>query len=241
MSIATEITRLNTAKEAIKTAVEAKGVVIPSGTTLDAYDDYIEQISVGGAKWIDVTDEESGTTLQAIPSYITSVEIPSGITSIGFSAFENCSSLTSINIPSGVISIGMNAFAGCKSLSSIIIPSGVTIIENSTFNGCSSLTNIEIPSGVTTISGHAFGGNRSLTSITIPNSVTSIGLSAFFGCSSLTSITVNAVTPPTLSSSNVFQDTNDCPIYVPSESVDAYKGASNWSAYSSRIQAIPNN
>jgi hypothetical protein len=67
--------------------------------------------------------------------------------------------------------------------------------------------------------------------------VTSIGSEAFYGCSSLTSITCEATTPPTLKWS-VFDDTNDCPIYVPADSVDTYKAAENWSEYAKRIQAI---
>jgi hypothetical protein len=58
-------------------------------------------------------------------------------------------------------------------------------------------------------------------------------------CSGLTSIIVNATTPPKLSNSNAFNNTNDCPIYVPSGSVNTYKSASGWSTYASRIQAIP--
>jgi hypothetical protein len=38
---------------------------------------------------------------------------------------------------------------------------------------------------------------------------------------------------------NAFYNTNNCPIYVPSASVNAYKSASGWSTYASRIQAIP--
>ena len=37
----------------------------------------------------------------------------------------------------------------------------------------------------------------------------------------------------------VFNNTNDCPIYVPCSSVDVYKAANNWSTYASRIQCIP--
>jgi hypothetical protein len=54
----------------------------------------------------------------------------------------------------------------------------------------------------------------------------------------MTSITVNATTPPVLGA-NVFDGTNDCPIYVPASSVNAYKAASSWRYYASRIQAIP--
>ena len=65
------------------------------------------------------------------------------VTSIGDSAFENCTSLTSIEIPSGVTSIGYNAFNGCTSLTSIEIPSCVTSIGNLAFYKCTSLTSIE--------------------------------------------------------------------------------------------------
>ena len=48
MSVATEISRLQTAKSDIKTAIEAKGVTVPSSAKIDVYDDYIAQISTGG-------------------------------------------------------------------------------------------------------------------------------------------------------------------------------------------------
>jgi len=54
----------------------------------------------------------------------------------------------------------------------------------------------------------------------------------------LTSVTCEALTPPTLGS-NAFNYTNNCPIYVPSQSVAAYKTAANWSTYASKIRAIP--
>ena len=44
--------------------------------------------------------------------------IPEGVTTIGYAAFLNCSSLTSIEIPEGVTSIGGYAFSGCSSLTS---------------------------------------------------------------------------------------------------------------------------
>ena len=59
---------------------------------------------------------------------------------------------------------------------------------------------------------------------------------AFDNCSSLTSITVNATTPPYLGSS-AFEGST-CPIYVPAESVNAYKSAYSWIDYASRIQPI---
>lgn len=48
MSIASEITRLQTAKADIKAAIEDKGVTVPSAATLDDYADYVSAISGGG-------------------------------------------------------------------------------------------------------------------------------------------------------------------------------------------------
>ena len=114
-----------------------------------------------------------------------------------------------------------------------------TTIAYTLFYNCIKLTSVTIPNSVTSIGSEAFYYCGGLTSVEIPNSVTSIGSSAFNSCSSLTSVTVEATTPPTLGS-NVFQDSNaNLVIYVPAESVEAYKTTGNWVTYASRIQAIP--
>ena len=123
-------------------------------------------------------------------SGLTSLTIPSGVTSIGIGAFGDCSGLTSLTIPSGVTSIGNWAFSGCIGLTSLTLPSGVTEIGKSAFDGCSGLTSVNIPSSVTSISGWAFSGCSGLTSLTIPSGVTSIGQRAFSDCSGLTSLTL---------------------------------------------------
>ena len=120
----------------------------------------------------------------------TSYVIPDSVTSIGGSAFYNCSKLTSITIPDSVTSIGNYAFRYCSRLTSITIPDSVTSIGGSAFYNCSKLTSIAIPNSVTNIGNSAFYSCDDLTSIAIPNSVTSIGDWAFYGCSSLTSITI---------------------------------------------------
>ena len=113
----------------------------------------------------------------------------------------------------------------------------VTSIGDSAFLNCSGLTSIDIPDSVTSIGSGAFISCSGLTSCTIGNGVTSIDFFAFGNCSSLTNITVNATTPPTLNF-GAFDDTNNCPIYVPANSVSAYQSA--WSEYEYRIQVIPN-
>lgn len=48
MSIQTELTRIKSAKSAIKTAIEGKGVTVPDGTLLDGMATLIESIEAGG-------------------------------------------------------------------------------------------------------------------------------------------------------------------------------------------------
>ena len=204
---------------------------------------FVAKYNDGNADVIECNTSNELSSGETNPSYLsnnamTEAYIRDCVTSIGSNAFFKCSSLTSVTIPSSVTSIGSNAFSHCSGLTSVTIPDSVTNIGSMAFASCSSLTSVTIPDSVTSISDFAFEFCTSLTSVTIPNSVTSIGGYAFFKCSSLTSVTVNTLTPPVLYI-NAFDSTNNCPIYVPAQSVDAYKSATNWSTYASRIHAIP--
>ena len=219
-------------KGAFANCVRLNTVNIPSGVTT------IGENTFSSCPLTSITIPNSVTSIgnsaftycQSLPS----VTIPDSVTSIGGGAFSYCN-ITSITIGSGVTSIGSYAFQHCASLTSVTIPNSVTIIPYWCFISCSGLTNVDLGTSVSQLKGQCFQNCVSLTSITIPSSVTSISLYAFRGCTSLTSVTVEATTPPTLSS-GAFDNTNNCPIYVPSASVSTYKSA--WSAYASRIQAI---
>ena len=121
-------------------------------------------------------------------SSLTSITIPSSVTSLGWHCFSGCSSLTSITIPSSVTSLGKNCFSHCSGLTSITIPSSVTSLGDECFKDCSGLTSITIPSSVTSLSGYCFSGCSSLTSITIPSSVTSLGDRCFEECANLETV-----------------------------------------------------
>ena len=197
-------------------------------------------------------------------SSLTSITIPNSVTSIGEHTFSRCSNLTAFygkfasadnrclivegvlnsfapagstfyTIPDGVTSIGACAFYLCSSLTSVTIPDSVTSIGNSAFSCCSSLTSITIPDGVTKIGELAFYECISLTSITIPDSVTSIGYWAFYGCSSLASVYCKATTPPAGGSNMFGYDASGRKIYVPRNSVEAYKAKTYWRDYASDI------
>lgn len=91
-------------------------------------------------------------------------EIQNSVTSIGETAFTDCSNLTDIMISEDVESIGSNAFAGCKSLKSIAIPDSVTNIGMYAFVGCTSLTKVTMKGGVPpTIGTNAFQGCKFVT------------------------------------------------------------------------------
>ncbi len=144
---------------------------------------------------------------------ITSITIPSSVTSIGNHAFTNCIGLKSVIIGNTVTSIGDLAFFGCTALNTINIPSSLSSIGSGAFMGTAWFenqpdgvvyigkvaltykgtmpddTSITLLEGTVGIAAGAFEGSFGLTSITIPNSVKSIGDGAFY-CSMLTSINI---------------------------------------------------
>lgn len=186
---------------------------------------------------------------------LVGITIPDGVTSIGSHAFWNCRNLLELDIPDGVASIGDHAISACASLVKLIIPDGVTRIEVSTFDDCQSLEKLIIPDGVTYIGQYAFARCRNLvkfiipdgvTSInmdtflncenlielTIPDRVTSIGQEAFKGCKNLAIIYCKPTMPPQIGDSGIPAKTV---IYVPMESIEAYKSNKYWIKYASQI------
>lgn len=192
-------------------------------------------------------------------SSLPAITLPEGVVSIGEHAFLNCSSLVKISIPESVTSIAGKAFLNCSNLASITIPDGVTLIESNVFENCSSLVdvtlsknidhigdyafascislrNIELPDAVATIGEYGFAYCTKLSNIIIPENVTSIGRGAFETCRLLKSIHCKPVNPPALGAAAFDKLPDDCKIYVPIASVDAYKA--KWNKYSRLIVGI---
>lgn len=154
------------------------------------------------------------------------------VVEIGDYAFECCYELKSVSIPSSVYYIGRFAFSNCRLLEEINIPNGVEAIKVSAFHGCTNLESVKIPNTVTSIRHSAFQYCCNLESIIIPSSVNSIGISAFSECKALKDIYCQAVNVPETHSSAF----NNSPIekmtlYVPGESMNAYKTTAPWSGF----------
>ena len=144
----------------------------------DTWDEATKTLTVNTDPWDNYAGNEA----------IEHVIIGNRVTEIGEAAFKNCSNLTSVSIPSNVTTIGKAAFESTN-LTSVSIPSNVTRIGEAVFKNCSNLTSVSIPNSVTSIDYEAFANCSKLTSVSIPSSVTNIGSSAFES-TGLTSVTI---------------------------------------------------
>lgn len=174
--------------------------------------------------------------------------------------FSGCSNLTSIELPDSVTYLGIQSFYGCTSLNHLVA-NGVTNISASALSCGDGTLSVSLPSLTGTVdrcfqgSGikrvedlgtitelvdgnydrGAFFNSAKLEFVALPATITKIGNYAFTGCSALKTIVCRAIEPPTLGSANPFTNVN---IYVPDESVDSYKEASNWSSFASSIKPL---
>ena len=149
------------------------GVLTISGT--GAMDNY----SWGEtAPWHDMADE------------IISIEVLSGVTSIGDNVFMDLPYVNLAAVSSSVKSVGLCAFKDCGSLENVLLEEGLLTISDSAFADCSQLQSIDIPNSVESIGDCAFQNCSNLRTITLPTGITSIGMSAFNGCTSLNNISI---------------------------------------------------
>lgn len=155
-------------------------------------------------------------------------------------AFYGCSALTEIVVPNSVTLLGNYSFAQCNNLKNISLSNALTSIENYVFAECAKLSKIVLPSTLTNIGSGAFSNCSELRVMEIPESVVAIGDSAFTSCSNIRVILVsngNIMQLTTLGGSKVFDGATGkgLVVIVPKDAYQAYKTASYWSGYSSRI------
>ena len=157
-------------------------------------------------------------------------------------AFRFCSFKHFPFIPKNVSKIEKETFSGghIESIDSrYLIPGNIKTIDTAAFSDNCINCDISMEEGVESIGDDAFRSCWGYAKIvSIPSSVKKIGSHAFYDCQGLESITVRANIPPA-GGEGMFDETNDCPIYVPLGSVASYKSAPFWSEYADRIQANP--
>ena len=178
---------------------------------------------------------------------MTFLTLPSSVVSIGDDAFRRCYKLREIYNQSD-----LNIVAGSETYGNIAYyatnvyneegANKIKLIDNFVFYEdadnvvlLGSLTDDSVAVFPDTYCGknysigeYAFEGHT-FTSITLPDGLTSIGNDAFYDCSSLTSITSKNTTPPTVGNGYTFNEVSkSIPVYVPAESVEAYKSAAYW-------------
>ena len=152
-------------------------------------------------------------------SSLSSITIPSQLTSIGNGAFSNCNLLFTVTINSNTIAsktysaesnlshifgsqveeyifgeevnkIGKFACHECNVLSKVALGNNVKKIEEKAFYHCNRLVSINIPNSVNSIGYYSFGGCTSLSDAEIPNNVTLIDEGAFAGCGNLKTLVI---------------------------------------------------
>lgn len=159
--------------------------------------------------------------------------IPQGINSLSFRLFSD-SKLISIVIPENIEYVDVGVFDGCFYLENITFANSRTKIQ--AFGRCASLKSFDIPSLSDTLFDY-FLSELHIEDIVIPKSVEYIGNHVLDRCEELQSVTCLSETPPTV---GVFLQ--ECPnlqaIYVPEQSVAAYKNAEGWRDFEQYITAV---
>lgn len=169
------------------------------------------------------------------------IALGNNTTSIGAEAFLSCDSLKYIELPNSISEIGKNAFSSCDALSSITLSENLSEIKEQTFSNCTSLSSITIPDKVSTIATSAFSGCNHLVSLRLGTGVTDISYWAFKSAP-LKEIYAFSETPPTVHYTNSYTNSfdadifNQCTLYVPVGSLQAYKNAEVWKNFKNIVE-----
>lgn len=232
-------------------------VVEPSSGKLEAkYNNGDANLQVACNDSVTLSSSESQPDGKEITA-MTEAIIGDCVTTIGTSAFYGATSLSSVTLPDTLTYLNTYAFRGCTSLSSITLPASLSGVGENPFLDCTGLpvvngvryadgvltvghysgstASLSIPEGVKFIGSDLLYSNKTVTSLRLPSTVVQLGIRMTYSSSAKT-ITCLATTPPKLETVAIGSSVTS--IKVPAASVDAYKAASGWSSYASKISSI---
>lgn len=160
---------------------------------------------------------------------LSSITLPTSLTSIGYYAFYNCPDITSLTFSNSITSIGNYAFYSCSGITGpLTLPTSLTSIGDYAFAFTGISGSLTLPASLSLIGFGAFGVCKGITSLTLPASLTSIGGVAFDNCTGIKTITCLKQTPPSLNGNPFNNLTSLTDVFVPTDAaVTAYKN-SDW-------------
>jgi len=123
---------------------------------------------------------------------INCVQVQSGVTTIGNSAFYNCANLEAVTLPDTVTKIGDYAFHQCPQMAQIRLGTGVQSIGVSAFEGCTVLSAVQLPESLKELKERAFYRCEALGGVTIPAATTKLGQMVFGYCYRLAYVRIHA-------------------------------------------------
>ena len=114
--------------------------------------------------------------------------VPDGVKVIGSDAFSSCNNLTSLTLPTSVTTLERFSVYACENLKSIKLPSKLDSIGDFAFAYCTSLTEMTVPEGVKVLSADVFYECSSLKTLRLPVSLAEIGSYCTVKCDKLTDV-----------------------------------------------------
>ncbi len=165
---------------------------------------------------------------------------------IGQFAFSNCSQMTSVELPSSITTIEWNAFEKCTGLKSITVPSNVSFVATQAFSDCTNLHEAFIDASV---HDEVFLNCVNLEFVEFGSSTNYVLKNCFTNCPALKYISVNREIPPS-TDGDFFRNMSaiyggseidysryeEVILYVPVGCIDVYRQSEYWNKFKTILE-----